>query len=165
MLMLYRALLLLYPLNYRRQFGEEMASVFDQLQEDVGREFPARCRLLAREIAGLLPAALREHIAWVLQTDESNFIWRLGMRRFPISAIVLMIVILAGVVLAIQGAHTIQMKYEPSPMSVWGTMPGFFTYGFGITFAIAVAVWVVLFALHRSGMHRLDNIDGSARNK
>ena len=158
MLMLYRALLLLYPLNYRRQFGEEMAFVFDQLQKNTGGKFSERWGLLAREIAGLLPAALREHIACVLQTDGSDSIRRLSMRRFPISAIVLMILILAGVVLAIQGAHAIQMKYKPSPMSVWGTMPGFFTYGFGITFALAVAVWAVLFALHRSGMHRLDKM-------
>lgn len=159
MLMLYRALLLLYPLNYRREFGEEMAAVFDQVKKNTEGKFSERWGLLAREVEGLLMSAVRERMTCVAQADHSNSIRRLYMRRFPISAIVLMILILAGVVLAIQGAHAIQMKYEPSPMSVWGTMPGFFTVGFGITFALAAAVWAILFALHRSGMHRLDKMD------
>jgi hypothetical protein len=80
------------------------------------------------------------------------------MRRFPTSTITLMIVILAGVVLTIENAHTVQLKYQPGAISVWDTMPGFFTVCFGLVFAIAAAVWAILFALHRSGVHRLDNV-------
>ena len=81
------------------------------------------------------------------------------MRRFPRSTIVLMVVILVGVALTIEKARAVQIKYDGfSTMSVWNTFPGFFTFGFGLTFIAAVSVWAILFALRRSGMHRLSNV-------
>ena len=80
------------------------------------------------------------------------------MRRFPRSAILLMIVILAGVMLSIEAARTVQMKYEPSSMTTWDTFPSFFTIGFALVCLMAVSGWAVLFALRRSGMHRLSDV-------
>jgi len=82
----------------------------------------------------------------------------LNMRRFPISTIALMIVILAGVVLAIESAKAIQVKYDAGAVSVWDTMPGFVAIGLALVCCAAVAGWAILFVLHRSGMHRLDNV-------
>ena len=158
MLQLFRALLFLYPRSYRREFGREMALVFEEARSDLDNECLPCISFCAREIVGLFAGAVCEHIHALTLSRESNSIRRLNMRRFPTSTITLMIVILAGVVLTIENAHTLQMKYEPSAMSVWSTMPGFFTVGFGVVFAIAAAVWAILFTLRRSGMHRLDNV-------
>jgi hypothetical protein len=81
------------------------------------------------------------------------------MRRFPRSTIILMIVILVGVALTLEKARAVQMKYDGVGMtSVWNTFPGFFTFGFAMMFLAAVSVWAVLFALRRSGMHRLSKV-------
>ena len=82
------------------------------------------------------------------------------MRRFPRSTIILMTVILIGVGLAIESARNIQLKYA-SGMNitpVWDTFPGFFTFAFGLMFVAALSVWAILFALRRTGMHRLANV-------
>lgn len=158
MVTLYRALLFLYPRSYRREFGGEMTLVFEEARFALGNKLSARVSFYVKEIVGLLPGAVCERVYTFTLFPESDSIRRLNVRRFPTSTITLMIVILAGVVLTIENAHTVQMKYEPSPMSVWNTMPGFFTIGFGLVFAIAAAVWGILFALHRSGIHRLDNV-------
>jgi len=158
MLQLYRALLFLYPHRYRREFGEEMTFVFCETRRSLSTTLCGRVSFCVREIMGLLAGAFCERVHALTLSGESNSIRRLNMRRFPTSTITLMIVILAGVALTIENAHTVQVKYEPSAVSVWGTMPGFFTVGFGLVFAIAAAVWSILFALRRSGMHRLDNV-------
>jgi ABC-type proline/glycine betaine transport system permease subunit len=81
------------------------------------------------------------------------------MRRFPRSTIILMTVILIGVGLAIESARNIQVKYAgASTTAVWDTFPGFFTFGFALMFVAAVTVWAILFALRRTGMHRLSNV-------
>src|SRR5579864_9539830 len=158
MAMLFRALLFLYPRTYRREFGGEMALVFEQARTALGNKLSACLSFYAREVAGLCAGAVCEHMHVLTLSPESSSIRRLNMRRFPTSTITLMIVILAGVVLTIENAHTVQMKYEPGAMSVWNTMPAFFTIGFGLVCCAAVAGWAILFAVRRSGIHRLDNV-------
>jgi hypothetical protein len=155
---LYRALLFLYPRSYRREFGGEMALVFEEAQIALGNKLSARVWFYAREIVGLFAGAVCEHTHALTLSRESNSIRRLNMRRFPTSAITLMIVILAGVVLTIENAHRVQLKYEPSAISVWDTLPGFVAIGLVLVCCSAVAGWAILFALHRTGMHRLDNV-------
>src|SRR5690349_3511165 len=51
---LYRNLLYLYPASYRREFGEEMTSVFTQARDEMReRRLTARIRFSCAEIAGL----------------------------------------------------------------------------------------------------------------
>jgi hypothetical protein len=148
----------LYPAAYRREFGEEMISVFCEQRRSVGQDFRRRAPFYARELAGLLSGAVREHLLLLGGSEYWSYSRRSNMRRFPRSTILLMIVILAGVVLAIENARLVQMKYERSPMAVWDTMPGFFTFGFALVCLVALSGWLVLFALRRSGMHRLANV-------
>ena len=80
--------------------------------------------------------------------------------RFPRSTVFLMLVILAGVFLSIEKAKVIQAKYGTGAlqMSVWSTLPGFTATMFAIVAAAAIIGWAILFALRRSGIHRLSNV-------
>jgi hypothetical protein len=161
MLQVYRSLLYLYPAGYRREFGEEMACVFREAQRSVGRTLSARASFCFREIAGLLSGAAREHFHSFTGSHNWNSARRLHMRRFPRSTILLMIVILAGVVLTIENARDVQLKYDASSISVWNSFPGFVTFGFALVLIAAVSGWAILFALRRSGMHRLSDVQTS----
>lgn len=84
--------------------------------------------------------------------------------RFPKSTSFLMTVILAGIVLAIQKAEAIRaaLPDEIAPVGpMWSPHVGILTTigltFLGVYFAGALA-WVVLFALRRSGVHRLSEI-------
>ncbi len=108
MLRLYRYLLYLYPGVHRTRFGDEMIEVFRDLQgETMIRSKIARAAFYFRETAGLLAGALQEHWRALSGTD----VWlpfplrRLTVRnqfRFPKATAVLMTIILAGVVMAIE---------------------------------------------------------------
>lgn len=79
--------------------------------------------------------------------------------RFPGSTVFLMCVILAGVVLAIDKAKTVVQMREGLPTGIalgWHSL--FWLYPFAVALAIAGAVWGILFALRRTGMHRLDSV-------
>ena len=79
--------------------------------------------------------------------------------RFPRSTVFLMCVILAGVLLAIEKAKTIQVKYGPQEvMAVWNSLPWFLFIFPALACATVAAVWGLLFALRRTGMHRLDRM-------
>lgn len=156
---LYRTLLYLYPAGYRREFGEEMASVFSRARQTVKHGFLPRAKFWHREVAGLLCGAAREHFLSFTGSYDWNSSRRLNMRRFPRSTIVLMIVILIGVALTMEKARAVQVKYDGfSSTTVWDTFPGFFTFGFGVMLLAAITAWAILFALRRSGMHRLSNV-------
>jgi hypothetical protein len=135
-----------------------MSLVFRQAQDALPQARLLRTSFVAREVVGLLRGALRQRFYGFLTVPKLSSARRFHMRRFPLSAIGLMIVIVAGVVLSIEVAHSIQLKYDPSSRPVWGTMPGFFSLGFAIVLAVAAAIWGILYALHRSGMHRLSNV-------
>lgn len=163
MLRVYRSLLYLYPLRYRREFADEMISVARQAANAVHRErFVVQLGFVLRELSGLLLGAWREHLRTLAGLEDPNPFRRFDMRpefRFPRSTISLMVVILAGVVLAIENAKSVAIKYGPSPgVPVGSTFPGFVAVGFAIVLSAALIGWAILFALRRSGVHRLSDL-------
>lgn len=159
----YRRMLWLYPARYRREYADEMTGVFLHAQGDVRRQkIVARVYFCAHETAGLLAGALRERF----HCNDWNLPRRFDMRpefRFPRSAIVLMLVILAGVVLAIEQAEVVAVKYSGQMLSSWSAFPGFIFAAGALACAVAFAGWAILCALKRSGAHRLAEVptDGS----
>jgi hypothetical protein len=163
MLALYRKLLHLYPADYFREYATEMALVFSQAQGDTReKNFVDRWSFYLREISGVLTGALRQHL---FGPSDWNGIRRFDMRsefRFPRSTVFLMCVILAGVELAIHEAmNIVQMKegFPPVTTAAW-----LFHALLGLLSAVVLllvgvaAVWGILFALQRTGMHRLGNV-------
>lgn len=70
-----------------------------------------------------------------------------------------MLIILAGVLLTIEKAKTIQVKYGPKEvMAVWNSLPWFLLLFPVLACAAVVAVWGLMYALGRTGMHRLDSM-------
>ena len=168
MLRLYRGLLQLYPAAYSREFMDEMLWVCEQSEKDLaGLPLPARAVFYGREIAGLLAGAGREHLANLL---EVNFC-PVGSRdmkpqfRFPRSTVGLMLVILAGVLLTIEQAKVIQLKFAPGRevSAVWSFLPPFVTWALALVCLAGFAGWSILFALGRSGVQRLSNLPTGGR--
>ena len=159
----YRRMLWLYPARYRREYADEMTGVFLHAQRDVRRKkLGTLVYFYAHEIGGLLAGALGERF----YCNDWNLLRRFDMRpefRFPRSTIVLMLVILAGVVLAIEQAELVAVKYSGQMLSSWSAFPGFIFAVAALACAAAVAGWAILSALKRSGTHRLAEmpIDGS----
>jgi hypothetical protein len=159
MLAIYRSLLRLYPAAYYREYGPEMVLVFAQAHSDTqARSLKTRASFYFREGTGLVAGALRQRLfgpSW-------NLPRRFNMRpefRFPRSTVFLMCVILAGVVWAIEKAKVIQMKYGPAEtMAVWDSLPWWLLYVFAFALVSVAVVWAILFALRRTGMHRLGNV-------
>lgn len=172
---LYRNALRLYPKSHRQQFGEEMLAVFRDLRTETETQgVVARSRFWLREAVGLAAGALREH-GRVLGSGHFGLLFsnrRLTMRnefRFPKTTAVLMTIILAGVVLAIEKGEAIEHS-GPYPSPVVGPihpvhstlLPGVFI-GLASFYAAGLIGWAVLFALHRSGVHRLDETSAEPR--
>lgn|SRR5579859_3594876 len=159
MLRLYRCLLYLYPAAHRIQFGDEMIEVFRDLQaEPTRRSKFSRGIFCLRETAGLLAGAIQEH----LRVLGAEHIWppfpvrRFTMRtefRFPKATAVLMTIILAGVVLAINKGEGIVASLNATPH--FSFLPGVMLM-LAVVYAAGVIGWAILFALRRSGMHRLE---------
>jgi hypothetical protein len=172
MLALYRKLLRLYPAEHRRLFGQEMLAVLEEQRNEISRQKTrARARLFAREAAGLVGGALREHFRIQVEVENRLFLagGRFAMRngfRFPKSTIVFMTLILGGVLTAIKKGEDIAtsvpqdigpiapVHIQPVHSILLGAMPLFFAF----FYAAGLIGWAILFALHRSGVHRLDNI-------
>jgi hypothetical protein len=78
--------------------------------------------------------------------------------RFPRSTVFLMLVIFAGIILAIAKASSVAVAYGAAPGSVW---PAFISV-FGVMPAMmcvaAVVGWGILHSLRRSGVRRLENV-------
>ena len=80
--------------------------------------------------------------------------------RFPTATAVLMMIILAGTIVAIEKARAIQALYSNGhpivPLEA-ARFTFFPTVAFLLVFFYAAGAigWVILFALHRSGVHRL----------
>ena len=168
-LRLFRHALRLYPANHREQFGEEMLAVFRELQaETATKGMFARNRFCARETAGVVAGALREHWRglggdhlWPLFSNR-----RFTMRtefRFPKATAVLMTIILGGVILAIQKGEAISASLRGAvdpPIGpihpVHSVLVGGLVLGFVFFYAAGFIGWAILFAMRRSGVHRLD---------
>jgi hypothetical protein len=167
-LSLYRHAMRLYPAIHRELFEEEMITLFRELHtETANKGMFARSRFCARETAGVVAGALREH--WrVLVGDQ---LWplfsnrRFTMRtefRFPKATAVLMMIILAGVVLAIRRGEAIQrsLPYANPPVGPIHPVPSTLlpgvVIGLALFYAAGMIGWAILFALGRSGVHRLD---------
>lgn len=174
-LKLYRNALRLYPKFHRQQFGEEMLAVFSDLQREAAAlGILARSRFCLREAAGLAAGALREH-GRVLGGGYFGQLLsnrRLSMRnefRFPKTTAVLMTIILGGVVLAIEKGEAIEHSGPyPSPVvgpihSVHSTLLSGAFIGLASFYAAGLLGWALLFALHRSGVHRLDETSAEPR--
>ena len=78
--------------------------------------------------------------------------------RFPRSTVVLMSVIFGGVMFAMKEASSIQAKYGSASESMWRTFPGFAGLIFAFALVMVAIGWAILFALGRSGVHRLENL-------
>ena len=162
MLSFYRWLLYLYPSLYRREYGDEMISVFRDAQADVGNgSFGERISFLAHEMWGLLAGAVQERLRTISGRYQLISFTRFNMRpefRFPRSTVFLMSIIFASVILAMEKAHTIQVKYAAGVGSIWPSLPWFLGLALLLTCVTATLVWGVLFAFGRTGAHRLANI-------
>ena len=170
MLRLYQGLLHLYPAAYRQEFGEEMQCVFLAAEaEERIAPFVQRTTFCAREVVGLLSGAAQAHLLSLLGADD----WlrhRRGFNmrpqyRFPRSTVFLMLVILVGVVFAIGKARIIATSGPDEGMVAWNSLPLFLLLFPALGCAAVAAVWGLLFALHRTGMHRLDGVEARPEQK
>lgn len=168
MLSFYRWLLYLYPQLYRHEYADEMVSVFRDAQAAVrDGSFKERICFPVRESLGLLAGALREHIRIITGGYQSISFRRFDVRpefRFPRSTVFLMLIIFGGVILTMEKANTIQVKYAAGSGSIWPSLPWFLGFTLLFTCAVAMVGWGILFALGRTGTHRLANLQpGSNR--
>lgn len=170
MLSLYRKLLVLYPAEHRAEFGEEMVSVFLDVRRD-RKGVVEQLTFCAREIMGLVSGAVRERLRLIgARNGLSLYSRRLDMRngfRFPKMTIVFMALILGGVLVAIKKGQDIAssvpnvnpplpVHIQPTHSILLGGMPLFFAF----FYAAGLIGWAILFALKRSGVHRMDQIAG-----
>lgn len=162
----YDWLLRLYPEGHRRRFGEEMAFVFEQAKSERANEGSGRLTsFYLREIAGMLGGAWQERIQ-----EFSNR--RSAMRtqfRFPKTTPILMTIILAGVVLAIRKGQAIEASLPDVNPPIGPIHPaqhgllsdiGIWQLSF---YVVGLIGWAILFALRRSGSHRLDAMASGQR--
>jgi hypothetical protein len=177
MLVVYQSLLRLYPSTYRHQYAEEMIAVFREVDADAHhRGTGAMAKLYLREVTGLFRGALAEHARHILGTDlrfslsSRRFTMRPGF-RFPKTTAFLMTVILAGVVLAIQKADAIRASVRDVNPPIFAIQPAHQTFlrTFALMFLgvylVGALGWVILFALRRSGMHRLSEMSSTSDRK
>jgi hypothetical protein len=166
----YRHLLRLYPALHREQFADEMTAVFADAEIDtLSKGRLARGVFWTREIAGAVSAALHEH--WrALGGDSVGLRFptrRFAMHtefRFPKTTAVLMTIILAGVVSAIKKGETISSSHVNPPIGPLPPSHSVLLGGVFLTLAFFYAAgmigWVILFAMRRSGVHRLAETAG-----
>jgi hypothetical protein len=176
MLTVYRKLLSLYPAEHRELFSEEMMAVLREESDDhANKKLLMRGRFFAREITGLLNGAFREHFrVWVeIQDGLSLATGRFSMHngfRFPKTTIVFMALILARVVTAIKKGEDIAasvpnvdpplpIHIQPVHSILLGGLPLFFAF----FYAAGLIGWAIMFALRRSGTHRLDNMSAGQK--
>lgn len=169
MLSLYEQLLRLYPARYRQQFEDEMLTLFRELQsENRLRTRVRRGIFYGREIAGALRGAARERCRVLRGQDvglfEGGFMMRDGF-RFPKTTAVLMTLILAGIVVAIQKGEAIQASLPASnpqigPIQPHSVMLSSIVSFLLIFYAAGSIGWIILFALRKFRVHRLDESSG-----
>jgi len=172
---IYRRLLFLYPASYRQAFGEEMIAVFGEMQAEMASKgVVARSSFFVRETAGVMTGALLEH--W--RALGGDPVWptipirRFTMRtefRFPKATAVLMTIILAGVMMAIKQGEAIvaSVPHVSEPVGTIHPVHSVFLGGIMLTLAFFYAAgligWAILFAMRRSGVHRLAETSGGPK--
>jgi hypothetical protein len=172
MLRIYRCLLYLYPAAHREQFGEEMIAVFIVVQEEAAQKgMAARAYLCVRESTGLVMGALQQHVqeligprVW-LPFPTRRFTMHTGF-RFPKTTAVLMTIILAGVLVAIkegEGIEAAVASVNPPGSIMQTNMLLGIAVGLAAFYAAGLIGWAILFALRRSGVHRLDSISAEQK--
>ena len=178
MLTLCRPILYLYPAAYRGKYGGEMLEVLSELQTEICKKSRlARAARAAREAGGLLYGALQEHLRpFTGAHDRARFSFmflagRVAMRsefRFPKATVGLMLVILAAVMFTIEKARAISasIPHANPPvghihLSQMVILP---TLLVALISAIGAGVigWAVVFALRRSGVQQLSEMNPSA---
>ena len=175
MLTLYRKLLHLYPAEHRELFGEEMLAVLrEECDRNANRKLIMRGRFYVREIRGLVTGALREHLRVLFEIDDglSLSMGRFAVRngfRFPKVTIVFMTLILAGLIIAIRKGDVIATSLPDFSQPVTPIhpahsylLPGVFE-GFLFFYAAGLVGWAIVFALRRSGVHRLADVSGEQK--
>lgn len=173
MLLLYRSLLRLYPAAYRHEFADEMLSVLEEVHQGVrGTSLWTRMALPLRESAGLLYGALLQQYRAITGSHPENLFppRRVAMRsefRFPKATPILMTLILLAILMAIDKARSIQFSGPyPSPtvgpikQAEFTVLP---TLAIVLVAAAAAGLigWAIIFALRRSGTHRLSEVTPS----
>lgn len=154
---IYERLLSFYPRNHREDFGDEMRCVFEELRGDVAtKAVITRLMFHVREGAGLLLGAVREHWRQFGRfTMQSEF-------RFPKATWILMTIILAGVVTAIEKGEAISASIsDPGPViPAIHSGPHTLVYGiaeyFAVIYAIGLLAWIVMFLRRRYGAEGLN---------
>jgi hypothetical protein len=168
----YRRLLRLYPATYREHFGEEMLDVFHAASADAQtKTLTAQILFCAREFAGVVRGAASEHLHNLIGTELCNWRRRFTMRdgfRFPKTTAVLMMFILAGVMIAIKRGYDIatSLPHVNPQIPPIQSMPSSLlpVVLFLIFFYAAGFIgWLVLYAMRRSGVHRLDEMGGQPK--
>jgi hypothetical protein len=169
MLRLYEHLLRLYPASYRQQFEDEMVTLFHELRcENRINTRVRRGIFYVREIAGVLLGSARERCRVLRGKDvglfEGGFMMRDGF-RFPKTTAVLMTLILAGIVVAIQKGEAIQASLPASnpqigPIQPHPAMLASIVSFLLIFYAAGSIGWIILLALRKIGVHRLDESSG-----
>lgn len=160
MLTVYCWLLYLYPRSYRHDFGQEMAFVFRDARNALPPVLSVKVNFCCRELCGLLSSALSAHFERLFGAAiPSPRFYMQSQFRFPRSTVFMMWVILAGVLLTIEKAKTIQVKYGPEEvMAVWNSLPWFLFLFPALACVAVAAIWGFLFTLRRTGMQRLDRL-------
>jgi hypothetical protein len=177
MLALYRLMLYLYPAAYRGEYGEEMLEVLSEVQTKIrSKSAPGAVACAAREASSLLCGALQEHLRpFTAAHDRGRFSFlfrgRVAMRsefRFPKATVGLMLVILAAVMFTIEKAKAISASIPHANPSVGHIHPSQITILPMLLVALASAIgagvigWAILFALRRSGIQQLSEVNPSA---
>jgi hypothetical protein len=166
----------MYPSAHRREYGEEMTAVFCAARAEIERQGAmARGLFWLREVCGLMRGAIEEHVRSRAGSHSRVPLptGRFTMHsefRFPKATAILMTLILAGVVLAIEKAQAISASLPHLNPPVGPIQPGHLTFlppvllMLAITYAAGLIGWMILFALKRLGVHRLSAMqDPSSR--
>jgi len=178
MLTLYRSLLHLYPAAYRGEYGDEMLEVLSEVQAEVRkRSALARVVVAAREASALLSGAFQEHLRGFTGSYDSGMFSsmflgrRFAMRsefRFPKATVGLMLVVLAAVMVTIEKAKAISASVPHANPPVGPIRPEQFTIVETLLVALIWGVvagaigWAILFALRRSGVQQLSEMNPAA---
>lgn len=173
MLSFFRYLLHLYPASHRREYGDEMLGVLIEVHAEVRQKSsPARVVSYAREAGGLMRGAMRERARTIVFPLDFRVYpqRRLAMRseyKFPKATVGLMTVILGVVLVAIEKAKAISASVAPTSEAVGPIQPMHFSVVsalalLGVLSVGGAIVWLVLFALHRSGTQRFSDLNPSA---